>query len=174
YYCSGISIYLRKGWCLRIRTGCWPFGQLGQAEVQHLDVAIRPQHYILRLNIAVDHSCLMCCYECTSHLSSNIQGVSQVKALARHKLSKLLTHYMIHRNEVDYIHAINFVDMSHTWMAQCRGSFRLLDKSAELFRVVGKLGIEQLDSDFAMEFGILSKEDLTHPASPEGGENLVG
>src|SRR5262249_36043757 len=116
----------------------------------------------------------MCCRECAGNLSSNVQGFSQVKARAREKLAEGFTLYILHRNEVDTIHAIHFVDMSHTGMAQRCGSFGLLDKPAQLFRVAGKLGIEQLERDFAMEFGILSEEDLTHPAGAEWGENLVG
>src|ERR1041384_1938613 len=64
------------------------FRKLGQAKVQHLDVAIWPDHDVFRLYVAVHNSSLMSCGESGSYLSGYLQRFFQIDLSGKESLSK--------------------------------------------------------------------------------------
>ena len=57
------------------------FRQLRQTKVENLRITIWPNHYVFRLDIAMDDAGLMSCRQSVGNLNRNVQGLLEVKAV---------------------------------------------------------------------------------------------
>ena len=60
-------------------------GQLGDAEVEHLDVAVAAQHHVLGLDVAMDDALFMRGGERGTGLDGDVQATARLEAAARHR-----------------------------------------------------------------------------------------
>ena len=74
HVCGRAQKHARSGEILHVR----PFHHLGNAEIQHRDeVLLAPpvrNHHVVRLQVTVDDSCLVCVFEGLAHLHEEFQG----------------------------------------------------------------------------------------------------
>src|SRR5437667_1366231 len=70
------------------RQGCWCFlfRKLCNPKVEHFYVSVRTEHDVLRLDIAMDNSRLMCGGERTRDLDRDVNGFTQLHSPAHQTL----------------------------------------------------------------------------------------
>src|SRR4029077_12250728 len=66
------------------------FGKFCNPEVEHLHVSIRPEHDVLRLDIAMDNSRLMGGSESTRHLDRDLNSFTDLDSPAHQTLTQCL------------------------------------------------------------------------------------
>ena len=66
------------------------FRQLRNPEVEHFHVPVRPQHDVLRLDVAVDNAGFVGGGERTRHLDRDVDGFTQLHSPARQTLTQRL------------------------------------------------------------------------------------
>src|SRR5207249_3570717 len=76
------------------RSGCegWigegGFGELCNPKVEHFHVPIRPEHDVLRFDVAMDDSCFMRGGERTRHLDGDVNSFTQLHRTGRQTLTQ--------------------------------------------------------------------------------------
>src|SRR5438034_3664455 len=84
------EIGLHEQQCFVSWHGCWQFllGELCNPKVEHFCVAIRPEHHVLWLDVAIDNSRLVSGGERTRHLKRNVDSLTQLHRSARETLTQ--------------------------------------------------------------------------------------
>ena len=86
--------------CVRVRTR-WPdSGELRQTEVQHLHDAVRPEHHVLRLDVAVDDPGRVRDAQGGRHLNGDVERLTQRELRRGEPLPEGLPLDVLHRDVV--------------------------------------------------------------------------
>src|SRR3954452_659006 len=77
-----------RGWEGWIGDG--GFGKFCNAKIEHLHVSVRPEHDVLRLDVAMDNSRVVSSGECTCHLNGDVNSFNQLHSAVRQMLTQRL------------------------------------------------------------------------------------
>ena len=125
------------------------FGELCDAKVEDFDVSIRPQHYVLRLDVAVDYTGLVGRTERRGNLDDGVQAIVQAHFTGCQALPQSLSLDELGRDVLNSIFLAEFVNCQDIGVVKGRGGLSLVDESTQRLIVPGVLGREQLEGDFS-------------------------
>ena len=77
------------------------YGQLRQAEVEDLHVSIRPQHHVLRLDVAVDDPRIVCSRQRAAGLNGDLEHLYELETAPLEAQPKRLAINELGRDEVN-------------------------------------------------------------------------
>jgi len=103
---------------------------LCQAEIENFDVLVGEQHYILRLNVAMDDSGLVCGDKRGSRLTGNMQRIDKRSRACCELLAQRYPINVFHHDEVVFSVFVNLIDLCNIGMCNCRGCARLVPDTA--------------------------------------------
>ena len=139
--------------------------ELGQAEVQDFDVSVTPaEHDVFRLDVSMNDACFMRGAEGVSRLDSDVEHLAQLHARALHALAQSFAIDELGGDKVDASIFTDFVNGEDVWMIESRSGFGFLYEAAHTLLILCDIRRQNLQSDGAFKFGVLSQIDFTHPA----------
>ena len=148
--------------------------QLGEAEVQDLQVAVARQHQVLGLQVAVDDAVRVRAGEGARRLRGELEELAQRQRLLRERLAQRAALHELHRDveraglvaDVEHRHDVRVVERR-------RGAGLALEALAAVL-ARGELGPQPLDRDLAPEPRVARAEHLAHATRAERAQDLVG
>src|SRR5215813_532360 len=141
-----------------------PHYQLGYAEIQDLEIAVRSDHHVFRLDVAVDDSRRVRDGQGVTDLSGDIERPSQFQRPAGHQLPQRPALDILGRDEMDARSHADFVNGDDVRVVEPGGGFGLLYKAAQAVDVLRELRRQQLERDLAFEARVQGEVDFAHPA----------
>ncbi len=150
-------------------------GQLGQAEVEDLDVAVLRDHQVLGLQVPMDDAGAMRLGQSLGDLDGKIEEPARRQRLSRsEQLAERLSLDELHGDVQSAVGLADVVDGEDVGVVQRGGGARLLFEALSSPVVPGHRRGEHLDRDLAAELGVLRPVHLTHPARAQRRDDLVG
>src|SRR5258706_8091368 len=113
------------------------FGELGEAEIQNFNVAVAPNHYVFRLDVAMDDTGGVGLFQRARHLDRDVQNLRQVHRRAAQTLSQSNAINKFRGNEVTSAFVPHFIDGENVWMVEGRSRIGFLIKAAEAIAILG-------------------------------------
>jgi hypothetical protein len=104
--------------------------EFGQPKIEHLNVAIRPQHHIFGLDVAVDDAGGMGGNQGCGSLDGNVERFGNRKRLLTQALSQSLAFDEFGTDEVGLSHLSDFINGDDVRMIERGGRARFLFKAA--------------------------------------------
>src|SRR5215469_9852452 len=147
--------------------------QLGQAEVQDLDLAIVGDEQILWLQIAMDDSSFVRGREPTCDLLSVLNRLSCRNAPALDVFAQGLTLQKFRNEKRRAFVCAQFEHDQNIWVIQGRSGGSFLLKAAKTVLIGGDSGRQHLDGYVPAEMQILRTIDFTHPSATELFQDAV-
>ena len=141
--------------------------QLGQAEVQHLQVAVGPDHDVLGLDVAVHDAAPMRGRERAGHLRADIDRFTDGDGLTVHLLAERLPRHELGDDERTAVDLADVVDHEDVGMVERRGRSRLDVKAAEALGIARHRGRQELDRHQTIEPGVARAIHLAHAAGTD-------
>jgi myo-inositol-1(or 4)-monophosphatase len=142
-------------------------GELGQSEVEHLDVAVAAQHQVLRLDVAVDDARLVRGRERARGADADVQHVGDRHLLAADLLAQRLAVDVLGGDVVDAVGFADVVDGDDVGMVQRRGRAGLALEAADALLVLGEAHRQELERHLAPQTVVLGEINLAHAAGAE-------
>src|ERR1700738_763882 len=148
-----------------LTVGKKPFGlhQLGQPKVEQLNIAVSPDHDVLRLDIAMDDARGVGSRQRAAGLDCDFQDFCQLHPLTDVS-AKGISIDKLSRDETRSARLANLVDGEDMRMIQSRSGSGFLHESPQSMFVRGELLGEDFDRNRSTQFRIKSEIDFTHPA----------
>jgi hypothetical protein len=141
--------------------------ELGQAEVQDLRVAVRGDHHVLGLDVAVDDARLVGFLEPARHLEAHLERAQKVELPGLDEGLDRLAGNQLHRDEDAVLVLVHVVDLGDRRVVHRRGGPRLPEKAPLAVGVLRELRGQDLDRYQPSEPGVPGAVDDTHAALPE-------
>ncbi len=151
-----------------------PAPGLGEAEVEHLHLAVRRQLDVRGLEVAVDDTLLVGLLERLGHLLRNRKGLLHGHRPALQPLGEVLAFDQLEHEEELAIRLLEAVDGGDAGVVERREQLRLAAEASQPLGVLRHLGREHLQRHFAPELRVGGAVHLAHAARAErGGEAVV-
>ncbi len=125
--------------------------QLGETEVQDLHVAVRAQHDVFRLDVAVDDAGGVGGDERAGDLRRHVERFAHAEGGARQPLAQRLALDVFGDDELRAVHLPDLVDGEDVRMIEGRGGARLLPEALYLVFVMREVFGQELQGDAAAE-----------------------
>ena len=150
-------------------------GEARNAKVHHLNGAVRQQHDVLRLYIAVDDALGVCVLQGAEHLCGKVYSLFPGQGTAA------LLEVFLQRNAVHILHhnvlqAIRHRDIVHLYdvrMAQDRDGLGLVFKAADQLFIIQKFFLQNLDGNGVAGLGVGAAVDVGHAAHADQTFDLI-
>src|SRR5436190_19691910 len=142
-------------------------GEFSNPEVEHLRVAVRTQHDVLRFDVAMHDAGLVRGSQRGGHLDCDFQCIVQIHPPTHQRRAQCYTFYELGRDELPGSLRADLVNRQNVWMIQGRGSARLGFEPAELGLVRRQMLWEKLKRNLASEPLVSREIDFAHPAYTE-------
>jgi hypothetical protein len=148
--------------------------QLGDAEVENLHIAVRGQHDVGRLHVAVDDAAVVRLAKASRHRGGDAQGVGGGERPAGDRAVERLALVASHHDvQLVVVGLADLVDRADVRMLERRGGTRL-DHEALLGRFVrAQVGRQELEGDVASEARVVSPINDPHSTTAETLDDLV-
>ena len=114
---------------------------------------------------------------------SSLQRVCDLYALIEHGMDlhrlaadamlEVLPLQQFHGDENLPVLVLNFVDGAYVWVVQCRGRLRLTLEASQSLSIFRNIFGQKLQGNEAVELGVLSFVDNTHPAAAKLFDDAV-
>jgi hypothetical protein len=146
---------------------------LGDSPIDQIDLAIRPEHDVGRLDIAVHHATVVGVVRSHGHLTECVEqlatGERYALAVAHgpKDLRKGLTSHALHGEERPVVARPHIVDGNDGWMFQTSLYSRLAEESSARRRVVARVFRHELQCDLASDLLVAHQLYGSHAASAE-------
>ena len=150
-------------------------GQPGNAEVHHLDGAVRQQHDVLGFHVPVDDAFGMGVVQCAEHLRGKMHGLfpgERAAALFEVFLQRDAVH-VFHDDVLELVRHRHIVHLDDVGMVQNGDGLGLVFKTAHQLLVVQKFFFQNLDSHRVAGLGILAPVDVGHAAHADQVANEI-
>ena len=150
-------------------------GQPGNAEVHHLDGAVRQQHDVLGFHIPVDDALGVGVVQRAEHLRGKMHGLlpgERAAALFEVFLQRDAVH-IFHNDVLELVRHRHIVHLDDVGMVQNGDGLGLVFETAHQFLVVQKLFFQNLDSHRVAGLGILTPVDVGHAAHADQVANEI-
>ena len=147
--------------------------RLGQPEVHHFHVALRRDHDVGGLEIAMHHAAAMGFFQGLGQLGRHLDDLPHREERAPGDDVERLAFHIFHGDEQPALGVANFIHLADERMVERRGGQRLAPQPPPRDRVRLDLGRQQLDGDTPLEERVLCEKHLPHPAGAERGVDAV-
>ena len=150
--------------------------QLGEAEVEDLDVAVGGHHDVLGLQVPVDDAGGVGLGEAVRDLGSDVEQPSNgqgARILGQDQLAQRVPLDHLHHDVGQAGGLADVVDGDDVGVVERGGGPGLLREAAHAARVGGELLGQELDGEVAVEVVVARAPDLSHPPCAEAGKKLV-
>ena len=144
------------------------------AEIHHLQAAIRPDHDVLRLQVAMHNGLAMRLGEALRQLPRELDGAPGFQAaLALQKAAQALSLHEFHR-EIDRVaRAMEFVQSRHVAMRDLVRQQQFVLEALQNLRIAGDLGLQDLQRHNLAGLTVPHLIDDAHAAAPQFAEHLI-
>jgi hypothetical protein len=153
----------RRGGLLRLIDRQHPC----QAEVEHLDVAVRAHHHVLRLDVAVYDAGGVRAREGQGDLTGDLGDHLQRDALLHHRPERAAVHQLLNDVVIAGRRSPRFVNGDDVGVIEGGRGARLAKEPLDGGRPSGAAGRQNLDRDLAAQASVDPSIDFTHAAAPE-------
>src|SRR6266576_1048646 len=117
-YGSEIRLYEQQRFISRHVYRHFLFGKLRNPKVEHFYVSVRPEHDVLRLDVAMDNSRLMGGGEGTCHLDREVNSFTQLNSRAHHTLAQRLAFDQFTGYVISQVIRADLVNRQDIWMIE--------------------------------------------------------
>jgi len=155
------------------RAGGQRVHHLRQAEVEDLHSPVPPHLDVRRLQVTVDDPLLVRRLERLGDLPGDRQRIGERHRPARDEDRQVVPVDQLHDQGPHAPRLLEAVDLRDVRMVERRQRLRFAHQPAEALRLVRELLGEDLDGDVALQPRVAGAPDLSHPAGPEGTDQLV-
>ena len=182
--CSGREVLRGADHGLGLGHGGGDVGEgPGDAEVHHLDVAVRGQHHVGRLDVTVHDPGPVAVLQRGQHACGQVDGLGGVERMTvEQQLAQGPSLDVLHDDvgqghqaaaRVDDVLLTGVVDGDDGRVVQCCSGLGLAAEPGLEDRVPGQVGAQQLDRHHTTEASVTPEVDLGHPAPTEKVADLV-
>jgi len=147
--------------------------QLGQAEVQQLDVAVAGDDDVGRLEIAVHDAVLVGVGQTLGDRNAQTWPLLELQRPTADDLAQGAALEQLHRNEWRAVVLADFVDHGDVGVVQRRGCLGLALKAQPALGIRGQRGRQQLQRDVAVELGVQRFPHQSHAALADALDEAV-
>lgn len=134
---------------------------------------IAGDHDVVRLEIPMNDARSVSLRQAFRDMLEISQKLSKIGLLSMNLFAQGLAVDKLHRDEVDIIALVDFVDVSNVRMIQGGGRLPLLNEAAHATLVSSERGRQDFERDFAIEAGVFGQINFTHPARAEFRQDAV-
>ncbi len=152
---------------LRSGAGSVPDHRLGQPEVEHLDLSLRRDLDVGRLQVPMDDASLVGRLQGLGDLERDPEGLLDRQGAAGDPLLQRLALDQLHDQEVDAVRLLHLVDAGDVGMVQGGQNLGLALEAGEALRILRERLRQHLDRHPPAQLRVLGLEDLAHPALAE-------
>ena len=145
----------------------------GDTEVEHLHVAVGPQHQVVGLDVAMHDRCGMSRRKRRRRLYRDVEDFAQVQRAARDPLAQRLALDELRDEESRAVVIAGFMDGEDVRMVEGRGGARFMQEAAHPLRIAGKLGAQHFQRDRPAEGRIDGLVNLSHAAAAQQVLDLI-
>jgi hypothetical protein len=149
------------------RSGLLLLDELGQPEVEDLDVPVRADHDVRGLEIAVDHVRPVRGGQPIRHLGRDLERRAQRQRPARDPLLERLPFHQLHRDEDGSLVLPDLVHRGHARVDHGRPRARLAQQAPAALLARDQLGRQHLERHRAVQPLVLGPVDDPHAARAE-------
>ena len=147
--------------------------ELGQAEIQDLDMAVAGQEDVRGLEVAMDHALVVGGGQAAGDLNGVVDGLPGSQRAGVEPLAQRFALEQFDHDERRALVGPEIVDRDQIRVVQHPRRPGLLLEAPEAVRVAGKGGREHLDGNVAAEPGIARAVNLSHAARADQRADLV-
>src|SRR4029077_15531821 len=115
---------------------------------EHFHVSVRPEHDVLRLDVAMDNAGLVGGSERTHDLDHDVNSFTQRHSPTAQTLPQCLAFDQFTRDVVDGLILADLVNRQNIWMVKADYGARFLLKALQAFGVAGKARGEEFERSF--------------------------
>ena len=149
------------------------FGKLCNPKVEHFHVPVRPEHDVLRFDIAMNNSGFVCSSERTGHLDGDLNSFTQLHPSMRQTLTQCLAFDQFARYVVNRVIFADLVNGQNIWMIERNHCVRFLLKPLETLGVAGKTQGQEFERGLTSRDNIGGEINFAHPAGAYRFRNFV-
>ncbi len=146
------------------RGGRRGIGDLRQAEVQHLGLAVLGELDVGGFEVAVDDAGFVGGFEPGGDLASSSQGLVERERAVVEPLGQVFAGNELHGEEMGFLILVYAVDAGDVGVVQARQEAGFAVEAGQAVLVGGEVRGEDLDGDFAVKCGVRGLPDRTHAA----------
>ena len=147
--------------------------QFRQTKVENFNLAVRRDHHVAGLDVAMDDTASVRGGKCIGSLQSDRQSTLERQRATVHELPHVSTLDVLHGDEVNAIDLVEVEDGADVWVVQRGSEARFTFKTFEVCFACGQFGGQNFDNQGAAEFGIDGFIDSALSALTELLENLI-
>ena len=147
-------------------------GQLGESEVRNSHVAGFRQQNILRLDVTMDHTVIVCVLQRRTDLRDDVQRGRRTELTDSFHMPQIRPVNELHDEEVQRILSTKVVHRNDVGMVQLCQSPRFSQKSLCKTGILADVGPQNFQRDDAVKFNLTSFVDHAHAAMSKDLQNL--
>src|SRR5207249_3313133 len=147
--------------------------QAGQAEIDHFDVAVAPDHHVVRLEIAMHDALLVRRMESERDLDGDVERFNDRQRTRADVLAQRRAVDEFHRDERRAVTLADVVDGQNMWVIERRGGSRFVREATQTIGILINV-TQYLDGDDAFETVVHRAIDDPHASFAKGRQYLVG
>ena len=151
----------------------WRSGELGETEIEQLDLAVIRDHDVARFEIAMDDAGCVRAGQGVGDGDRILQNLGRLQAAARDDMVERAAGDELHHDEVGAILAADVVNGDDVGMIQGGGGLGFLDEAQLAVGVGDLVGRQNLDRDKAVQLRIAGLVDDAHTALAQLLDDLV-
>jgi len=150
-------------------------GELGEAEVEDLDLSLGVDHDVRGLQVAMDDAFLVGGGHRFGQRYGDLEELLETQAAGWHDVVEPPPFHQLHGEEVEAIGLFHRVDGDDVGMIEGGDGLGLALESLQALLAGGEIRREDFQSNVPPQCGVFGPVDLTHPALAElGGDSVVG
>src|SRR6266550_5180726 len=149
------------------------FRQLRNPEVEHFHVAIRPQHDVLWLDVAMDNAGFVGGSERTRPLDRDVNSFTDLDSPAHQTLTQRLAVDQFTGNVMSRVILADLVNRQDVWMIEPNYGMRFLLKPLQALSIAGKALGQKFERGLAAGCHVGGQIDVAHPAGADPFRKFV-
>src|SRR5262249_20501453 len=168
-----IGFNQKQGFVSRCRYRNFLFREFCNSKVEHLHISVRPEHDVLRLDVAMNNSRLVSGGERTRDLDSDVDSFTQLYRSAGQTLTQRLAFDQFAGDIMNRAILADLVNGQDVWMIEPYYCVRFLLKPLQVLRIASKTYGQQLECGLAARDNIGGQINFAHPAGADSLGNFV-
>src|SRR5438045_2368328 len=149
------------------------FHVLGEAEVEHLDLAFVSDKDVRRLDVAMHDAAAVSSIESVGNLDGVFHQSRHFDRLSADLLIKRLAFEQLHGHELLAVVISDLVDGADVPMAQSRGSARLTQEAFQRLRLTLEFFRKEFEGDMAAEIDVFGFVHHAHATATKAADHPV-
>jgi hypothetical protein len=156
----------------RLATAKFRLGQFGQPEVEHLGIAVRPQHDVFRLDVAVNDTCRMSGFERARHLDGQLDYSVQRQFRRADVMAQSAAFDKFRGYEVAAVLLTKIIDSDYVRMVEGAGGAGFAFQPADTLRAVQARG-QEFQGRLSPQACVVSEINGTHSAATQFPDEAI-